>query len=235
MSDPIESFIQKMAAQRYVAALSVAAGANERIAELEKALETSEWGRLQAESVACAVTYPEEIGHVWHVATEPPPDDCDALLDLTSGTPWVRVPNSQTDWRRFGTGTYATRYEWPIEDGGPFIALPYAFGLHETCRTLDKVIEDHDQIHRLLYGREGYSSEGERFWTRPGLHQAVGRVIAHLDRELSRANAWCQTCGHPAKWHHPGCTSEAKHPTECACVAFVAPTPYEIATERTDS
>ena len=77
MSDyPTIAEIQsKAAAERYTLALSTAAAAQERIAALEEALKDAEWLRLQAESLAMTVTYPEELGRVWHIGTEPPPDD----------------------------------------------------------------------------------------------------------------------------------------------------------------
>ena len=171
------------AAQRYALALSGLAVAQERITALEKALEDAEWLRLQAESLAMTVTYPEEFGQVWHIGTEPPPDEVSALIDLSTGTAWERCQDP-TVWRRLGQ-TYSTRYEWPIGDAGPFFALPQSFGIHELGKTLDRVIADHDEIHRQLAGRKGYA-EGERYWTRPTLHEATSRVLTEMDRESAR-------------------------------------------------
>ena len=81
----------KAAAERYALALSTAAAAQERIAALEEALKDAEWLRLQAESLAMTVTYPEEFGRVRHIGTEPPPDDITALIDLSTGTAWDRA------------------------------------------------------------------------------------------------------------------------------------------------
>lgn len=173
------------AAQRYALALSGLAVAQERIAALEKALEDAEWLRLQAESLAMTVTYPEEFGQVWHIGTEPPPDEVSALIDLSTGTAWERCQDPAV-WRRLGTQTYSIRHEWPIEDAGPFIALPQSFGIHELGKTLDRVIADHDEIHRQIGGRKGYAAEGERYWTRPTLHEATSRVLTEMDRAVGR-------------------------------------------------
>ena len=187
MSDyPTIAEIQsKAAAERYALALSTAAAAQERIAALEEALKDAEWLRLQAESLAMTVTYPEELGRVWHIGTEPPPDDITALIDLSTGTAWERCQNPTT-WRRLGTRTSSIRYEWPIEDAGPFIALPESYGIRELGKTVDQVIADHDEIHRQISGRKGYAAEGERYWTRPTLHEATSRVLAEMDREAAR-------------------------------------------------
>ena len=173
------------AAQRYALALSGLAAAKERITVLEEALEDADWFRLQAENLAMTVTYPEEFGQVWHIGTEPPPEDVTALIDLSTGTAWERCQNP-TVWRRLGAHPYTTRHEWPIEDAGPFIALPEAYGIHELGKTLDQVIADHDEIHRQISGRPGYAAEGERYWSRPTLHEATSRVLTELDRAVAR-------------------------------------------------
>lgn len=173
------------AAQRYALALSTAAAAQERIVALEEALKDAEWLRMQAESLAMTVTYPEEFAHVWHIGTEPPPEDITALIDLSTGTAWERCQNP-TVWRRLGTQSCSIRYEWPIDDAGPFIALPYSYGIHELGKTLDRVIADHDEIHRQISGRPGYAAEGERYWSRPTLHEATSRVLTELDRAVAR-------------------------------------------------
>ena len=190
MSDylTIAEIQSKAAAERYALALSTAAAAQERIAALEEALKDAEWLRLQAESLAMTVTYPEGFGRVWHIGTEPPPDDIAALIDLSTGTAWERCQNPTT-WRRLGTHAYSTRYEWPIEDRGPFIALPESYGIRELGKTVDQVIADHDEIHRQISGRSGYAPAGERYWTRPTLHEATGRVLAELDRAVARSNS----------------------------------------------
>ena len=190
MSDylTIAEIQSRAAAERYALALSTAAAAQERIAALEEAVKDAEWLRLQAESLAGTVTYPEEFGRVWHIGTEPPPDDVTALIDLFAGTAWERCQNPTT-WRRLGTHTYSTRYEWPIEDAGPFIALPESYGIRELGKTLDRVIADHDEIHRQISARNGYAPAGERYWTRPTLHEATGRVLAELDRDVTRSNS----------------------------------------------
>ena len=175
----------KAAAQRYALALSTAAAAQDRITILEKAVEDAEWLRLQAESLAMTVTYPDEFGRVWHIGTEPPPENINALIDLSGGTAWERCQDP-TVWRRLGTQPYSTRHEWPIEDAGPFIALPGAYGIHELGKTLDRVIADHDEIHRQISGRKGYAADGERYWSRPTLHEATSRVLTELDRQSAR-------------------------------------------------
>ena len=173
------------AAQRYALALSTAAAAQERITVLEEALKGAEWLRLQAENLAMTVTYPEEFGQVWHIGTEPPPENINALIDLSTGTAWERC-DDPTVWRRLGTHAYSIRHEWPIDDAGPFIALPYSYGIYELSKTLDRVIADHDEIHRQISGRKGYAADGERYWSRPTLHEATSRVLTELDRQSAR-------------------------------------------------
>ena len=173
------------AAQRYALALSTAAAAQERITVLEKALEDAEWLRLQAENLAGTVVYPEEFGQVWHIGTEPPPDEVKALIDMSTGTAWERC-DDPTVWRRLGTHAYSIRHEWPIADAGPFIALPYSYGIYELGKTLDRVIADHNEIHRQISGRPGYAAEGERYWSRPTLHEATSRVLTEMDRAVAR-------------------------------------------------
>ena len=175
----------KAAAERYALALSTAAAAQERIAALEEALKGAEWLRLQAEDLAMTVTCPEEFGRVWHIGTEPPPDDITALIDLSTGVAWERCQDPTT-WRQLGTQAYSIRCEWPIEDAGPFIALPESYGIRKLGTTIDRVIADHDEIHRQISGRPGYAPEGERHWTRPTLHEATSRVLTEMDREAGR-------------------------------------------------
>ena len=177
----IAEILTHAAAQRYALALSTAAAAQARIDALEEALKDSEWLRLQAEDLAMRISSPEEMGRVWHMGTEPPPGDVAGLIDLTSGTPWLRDRDPQL-WRRLGTGSYSTRYAWPIDDSGPFIALPDASGLSTLGRTLDIVIADHNEVRRQISGRPGYSEDGESYWARPTLHEATGRVLATADR-----------------------------------------------------
>lgn len=173
------------AAQRYALALSTAAAAQERITILEKAVEDAEWLRLQAEDLATTVTHPDEFGQVWHIGTEPPPDEVAALIDLSTGTAWERC-DDPTVWRKLGTHTYSMLYKWPIDDAGPFIALPHSYGIHELGKTLDRVIADHDEIRRQISGRPGYAAEGESFWSRPTLHEATSRVLTEMDRAAAR-------------------------------------------------
>lgn len=173
------------AAQRYALALSGLAAAQDRITALEEALEDAEWLRLQAENLAMTVTYPDEFGQVWHIGTEPPPDEVAALIDLGSGTAWERCQDP-TVWRRLGTHSCSIRHEWPIDDAGPFIALPQSFGIHELGKTLDRVIADHVEIRRQISGRKGYYAEGERYWSCPTLHEATSRVLTEMDHEAAR-------------------------------------------------
>lgn len=51
------------------------------------------------------------------------------------------------------------------------------------------------------------------------------RALAKAEREAEA----CETCGHPAAWHHPGCTAPGHiiPGADCPCWAYVAPTPYQ--------
>ena len=177
MSDDLNTISRKLAAERYAQMFAAAAATEERIKVLTDALAESEGARMSAESELSVLTYPDSFPRVWGNATEPPPPEVVALIDITSGTPYRRRPHSDDLWDRMGVD-HRMSYEWPISDAGPFIALPDDWGLSQLAKTLDTIIADHEKIRRAIYGRPGYDDpEATSRWTRPGLGDATGRVL----------------------------------------------------------
>lgn len=176
-TDDLTTIVRKLAAERYAQALAAAAASEERIKALTDALAESEAARTSAESELSAVTYPDDFPRVWGNATEPPPADVVAIIDITNGTPYRRRRHSAELWDRMGVD-HRMSYEWPIADAGPFIALPDEWGLSQLAKTQDIIIADHQKIRRAIYGMEGYSDpEATSRWTQPGLGDAAVRVI----------------------------------------------------------
>ncbi|MDQ7992974.1 MAG: hypothetical protein AAGC63_15500 [Propionicimonas sp.] len=174
-------------AERYAAAIAAAAAAEERIKALTDALAEAEYLRSTAEQQLSAIQWPDEMPTVWHMGTGEPPAEVQALIDLYSGQGWARVGYGSTLWRRIGTEHTTMRYEWPIEDAGPFIALPDSYGLATLGDTLDRVVEDHAQVRAAIYGKPGYREDGESAWNRPGLAIAVDRVLTAMERAKAEA------------------------------------------------
>ena len=94
MSDNLNTISRKLAAERYAQMFAAAAATEERI----KALAESEGARMSAESELSALTYPDNFPRVWGNATEPPPPEVVALIDIISGTPYRRRPHSDDLW-----------------------------------------------------------------------------------------------------------------------------------------
>jgi len=185
MSNDLTTIARKLAAKRYAQMFAAAAAAEEQIKVLTDALAESEDARMSAESELSALTYPDNFPRVWGNATEPPPPEVVALIDITNGTPYRRQPHSDDLWDRMGVD-HKMSYEWPIADAGPFIALPEDWGLSQLAKTLDTIIADHEKIRRSIYGRPGYDDpEATSRWTRPGLGDATGRVLDLLSARNS--------------------------------------------------
>ena len=179
------------AAKRYASAVSMAAAAEARIAELTEALEGSERLRLDAESQLSAITYPADLPRVWDMSTDPPPAEVEALFDITNGIAYVR---SRDGWVRTGLGyTSVTIHEWPIEDFGPCIAMADSWGLTTVTKAVDAVSLEFDKIRRQLYDHAGVP-KGPNAWYMPGIAEAVigaitadARTIGKLQCEASNA------------------------------------------------
>lgn len=171
----IDQIMAEPAAKRYADAITTAAAAQEKIDALTEAVKAAEWLRLQAESLVSAVTYPAGFPQVWDMATGEPPAEVEGLICITTGMPYHRTRDGL--WRKLGIDS-AMHCQWPIEDAGPFIALRDDYGLAQLARTLDKAIEDHDAIRRMIWHMPGYGEPREgHSWARPDLHTAVRRVL----------------------------------------------------------
>ena len=179
------------AAKRYASAVSIAAAAEARIAELTAALEESERLRLDAESQLSAITYPADLPRVWDMSTDPPPAEVEALFDITNGIAYVR---SRDGWVRTGLGyTSLVISEWPIGDFGPCIAMADSWGLSTVTKAVDAISLEFDKIRRQLYDHTGVP-KGPNAWYMPGIAEAVigaitadARTIGKLQCEASNA------------------------------------------------
>lgn len=184
--ETIETIARKLAAERYAQAITTAAAAEEKIKVLTDALADSEWRRAQAESELSTLAYPPDFPRVWGAATEEPPAEVQAIIDIACGTPYRRRIGDGM-WERLGVD-HAIAYEWPIEDSGPFIALADDWGIARLATTLQAVIEDHAKIRRAIVGHDGYDNPDETRWSRPGLGDATRRVFDALQRKWEESH-----------------------------------------------
>lgn len=182
-------------ADRYAAALAAAVGADERVAALTELLRQHEYYRSQAESALSAVQEDLQFGTVW-APTGPEPEDVDALLCLLTGQIYYRRRGigMRDGWRRaeLDPNSAAVTYEWPISDAGPFIAWRDAYGFDKVLREAQRRDMESNQLHRKLYGEEGYRGEGESSWGRPNLAEAVDRILLARSRRTYAANEKAQ-------------------------------------------
>jgi hypothetical protein len=190
MSDLTE-IVTQHAAKRYAEALATAAGAEERIKALQEALEASERLRLDIETQLQGIDLPDDFPHIWHMGTEPPPEDVEAILSLSCGVAYRR--RDAKCWVRTGLGyTSKMLHEWPIGDDGPYIALPAGYGIDALAEAVDKMALEYDRIRRELWHHDGVP-EGDSPWYRPRIAEAVIGVVhtyrakvQELEREVRR-------------------------------------------------
>lgn len=189
-------------ARRYAEALARSAMADERVAVLTDLLAEHEWHRNQAESELYALKDRVELGeHQLILSTgEAPPEYVTGLIDLTDGRCWVRGKiNAGWDpdyWvHAHEDPRHQTRYEWPIGDAGPFIALPDGWHLtkiNEAAEAWDRI---QNRLHEMLRRLPGYDEpEGRRF-IRPDLDAALGRILMAKDLKASEARQETQSTG----------------------------------------
>lgn len=183
-------------ARRYAEALATAAAAEEQIKALTEQLAEHEWHRTQAEAQVDYLRERLELGdHQLITGTddEPLPEYVQGLIDLTTGQAWVRptynsgepVPNA---WIKADASVRGqTRYEWPISDAGPFLALPDSWALDKINREARRRDETEDAVHQLLRDHTAYRDSETSSWTRPSLEEAVARVYRH--EQTARINA----------------------------------------------
>lgn len=190
---PLEEGLH-LRADRYAAALAAAASADERIAALTEMVRQHEYYRSQAETNLRAIQEDPRFGEVWE-QTGPEPEDAQALLCLVSGDVYYRrrVYGMRDGWRRAEANpSGATVYEWPIPDAGPFIAWRDSYGFDRVLREAQSRNVEFDQLHRRLYGKDGYRSEGDSSWGRPNLADAVERILQTEQRRTHAANEKAQ-------------------------------------------
>lgn len=180
---PLEEGLH-LRADRYAAALAAGVAADERIAALTELVRQHEYYRSQAESALAAVQEDPQFGKVW-APTGPEPEDVDALLCLLTGEVYYRRRGvgMRSGWRRADVApdSSATTYEWPISDAGPFIAWNDSYGFDRVLRDAQRRHIEFEQLHRKLYGHDGYRADGSSTWGRPNLAEAIERIL-HAER-----------------------------------------------------
>lgn len=186
---PLEEGLH-LRADRYASALAASVAADERIAALTELLRQHEFYRSQAESALSAVREDPQYGTVW-APTGPEPEDVDALLCLITGAVYYRRRGigMRDGWRRAELPqNSATIYEWPISDAGPFIAWRDTYAFDQVLREAQRRNMEFDQLHRLLYGKDGYHGEDGRWSGRPNLAEAMERILNAQRSRIYAAN-----------------------------------------------
>lgn len=149
--------VHRPRARRYAAALAAAAAAEPRIAELTERLAEAEWHRAHAEQTVDSITERLDLGEQQVIpgTGDEPGDDVQALVDLADGRVWVR---EQT--RRLDDDTYwlhgersergSIRYEWPLDRGAVFLALPDGWHLRRQTEIARQRDERDDGLRTTL-------------------------------------------------------------------------------------
>lgn len=189
---PLETVDEGMMlrATRYAEALAAAAAAEQRVLALTDLVAAHEYARTQAEQALAGVQENPAYGQVWS-PTGPEPEDAAALLCLTTGHVFLR-DRSET-WRRadLEPDSAATRYEWPIQDAGPFIAWSDSYGYDRVLRDARRAHIEMARLRRSLYGAPGYdSSLGWRDLTAAveGVRRAAADRIVEANRKEQAAS-----------------------------------------------
>lgn len=185
MTESLEEIGAKAKAKRYAEMASAAAGANDRVKGLEETLAASEYARLLAEQQLETIDWPEGLGEVFHVGTDEPGEDVQAIMDLYDGQVYRRSGN---DWVRAEYPSDNIRMAWPIGDAGPFLKLRSAGYLDELVGTVSAANTVSSRLERALHSRPGYRDpdRGTSRWAKPEPVDATIRVIHHLDTERAR-------------------------------------------------
>lgn len=190
---PLEEGLH-LRADRYATALAASVAADERIAALTELLRQHEFYRSQAESALAAVQEDPQFGTVW-APTGPEPEDADGLLCLLSGAVYYRRRDVglRDGWRLASQDPQgaSVTYEWPISDAGPFIAWRDSYGFDKVLREAARRDAEFNQLHRKLYGEDGYRVEGDG-WGRPNLAEAIDRILLARARRTYEANEKAQ-------------------------------------------
>lgn len=193
MSDQIpEHDLALPAAERYAQAVTIAAAAQAKIDALTEQVKDHEWHRHQAEMQADALREQIDLGgHRLILSTEAEPDqNVTTLLSLYGGQVWVRATDgggriNPVDWVRADHGGNPSRYQWPIEDMGPFIVLPDAdWGIKRVVAEAKRREEAERSARDVVRNLPGYRAD-EGVWSEPVLVEALRRVIAVLDKKYA--------------------------------------------------
>lgn len=138
-------------ARRYAEAITAAAAADERISALTDLLVQHEAARTSAESAVSAFQWNGHLGTIFHSGTDIP-DDVETLMDVTDGSVWLRVKGYGEDgsdwWRDAAHGSSRTWHaeSWPMDPGGPFIALSDDWKI----RTMHGKADEHDENMKAI-------------------------------------------------------------------------------------
>jgi uncharacterized coiled-coil protein SlyX len=195
MSEQADLDLHHPRARRYAEAIATAAAAEEKINALTEQLTEHEWHRSQAESQVEYLRERLDLGGQQVIAStdDPPGPEVRGLICLATGRAWVRPlrGNGSDDpnyWVKAAASTRGqTRYEWPIQDAGPFIALPDNWDLAHMNRQANARDEQDGAIRNALRHEPGYPQGSA--WTPPALADAVVAVLAESRRRRSEVYA----------------------------------------------
>lgn len=190
MTEQTDLDLHQPRARRYAEALATAAAAEERITALTEQLAEHEWHRTQAEEQVGYLRERLDLGDQQVIAStdDPPSPAVNALIELSDGRAWVRAQrhdgsDDPNHWIRAAAHSRGqTRYEWPIQDAGPFIALPSDWDLAKINRDARARDEQDDAIRKALRNEPGYP-QGTSVWSPPALADAVTAVLAEARRQ----------------------------------------------------
>lgn len=197
MTDQIpEHDLALPAAERYAQAVTIAAAAQAKIDALTEQVRDHAWYRSQAEMQADALREQIDLGgHRLILSTEAEPEqDVRTLLSLFGGNVWTRATDgggrvNPVDWVRADHGGNPGRYQWPIEDQGPFIVLPDAdWGINRLVAEAKRREDAERDARAVIRNRPGYRSDDDGVWSEPVLADAVARVVAALDAKCNDAD-----------------------------------------------
>ena len=174
-------------ARRYARALATAAAAEKRISELTEKLTEHEWHRTEAEGQVDYLRERLDLGGQQIIAgtDDAPSEEVAALLCLRTGRAWTRLKHHDGTvnphcWVKAAASERGQiQHEWPIEDAGPFLVLPYEWDFSEVNREARKRDEQVDRIHERIRRLDAYPRET---WMRPDLDVAVIAVIDDLEK-----------------------------------------------------
>lgn len=190
-ADELRDIGAKHQAARYAGMVAVAARADEKIAALEEALKDAEYFRLLAEYQLEAITWPEGLGQVFHVAAEEPDDQTYALFDIYSGQVWQReMFGTESYWYRADKAGPTTRYHWPLEEtSGPYLRLKDDWHIQTLTKAARGADEQRRTIERELRSKPGYLPDDGGPWTHTTLDKGVIGAYRNLQARYGAQGA----------------------------------------------